>query len=243
MFIAEGVREVTRALDCGLALHEFFICPTRADDACRSLQRRVDSTVQVCEVADPVLGKLAYRRDPQGVLAVFDQPRWRLADFEASPSTDDLWLVAVGSIKPGNVGAMARTASAAAASGLLQADAVVDAFNPNAICSSTGAVFSLPIIGGTGDEVLAFVRRRELTVLAADPKADETYRDADMTGPVAIVIGAEDRGLGDHWHEVTQARRVSIPIAPGPVDSLNASVAAAILLYEAARQRAEHRTC
>ena len=129
-------------------------------------------------------------------------------------------------------------AAAAGASGLLLADSVVDAFNPNAIRASTGAVFSLPVVAITTQEVLGFIHRRRATVVTADPGSDEPYTQVDMTGPVALVIGAEDRGLEGRWRKSDVGHRVCVPLASGPVDSLNAGVAAAILLFEALRQRA-----
>jgi TrmH family RNA methyltransferase len=205
--------------------------------------------VELFEVTDTLLRKLAYQENPEGVLGVFEQAGRTLADFAAAsqrpgpagpgpsraPAGADLFLVAVGLAKPGNLGAMARTAEAAGATGLLVADSVVDVYNPNAIRASTGAVFTLPVAAAPSDEVRRFLRGRGVRVVAAAPAAAEAYDRADLTGPVALVIGAEDAGLDDSWRHAGQA--VRIPMHAAAVDSLNASVAAAVLLFEAVRQR------
>jgi RNA methyltransferase, TrmH family len=237
-----------------------------------------------------VLGKIAYRQNPEGVVAVFEQPRWDVAGLARSGAAEgppspgvgadgasgendpalrwrtrsgpalsggnkpalatgvapgsaagELWLVAVGTAKPGNLGAMARTADAAGAAGLLVADAVVDPFNPNAIRASTGAVFTLPIVAADSDRLVRWLRDRPtpLRPIAADPSAPTAHSDTDLTGPLAIIIGAEDTGLPGAWLDL--ARRhgavVSIPMSGRSADSLNASVAAGVLLFEAVRQR------
>ncbi len=147
-------------------------------------------------------------------------------------------LVAVGTEKPGNLGAMVRTAAAAGFDAVLAADVpglTVDPFNPNAVRASTGAVFSLPTVSAPEARVLAYLQRQGVRLLAAAPRAEVNYTDADWTGPLAVVIGPEDRGLSDAWLDAAD-QRLAIPVAGGVVDSLNASAAAAVLLYEAARQ-------
>ena len=238
LFLAEGVREVTRAFEAGLAVRQVYACPglLRTESVpIRAWLSRLPATERF-EVTEPVMQKLAYRQDPEGILAVVEQPQWRL-EAMGPVVGPDLWLIAVGLTKPGNLGAMARTAAAAGASGLLLADSVVDAFNPNAIRASTCAVFSLPIARASTEAVLGFIRRRSAVIVAADPSADEPYTCVDLTGPVALVIGAEDVGLQGPWRRADGGRRVSIPVARGTVDSLNAGVAAAVLLFEAVRQR------
>ncbi|MCX5660446.1 MAG: hypothetical protein NTW19_12090 [Planctomycetota bacterium] len=151
----------------------------------------------------------------------------------------ELWLVAVWTQKPGNLGAMARSAEAAGATGLLVADAVVDAFNPNALRSSTGAVLAFPILGGTTPEILAFLAGRGVRVYAASPEATTPYSRVDLVGPTALVIGPEDSGLDDRWRAAATSGLIAIPMRGKLVDSLNASACAAVLLFEAVRQRQE----
>ena len=142
-------------------------------------------------------------------------------------------------MKPGNLGAMARSAEAAGASGVLAADGVVDPFNPNCMEASTAAVTHMPVVVGASQDIVAFLRQRHVQVITTMPRAHISYTQVDMTLPTALVIGAEDHGLPVTWMQTggTMSQTVSIPILGRVVDSLNASVAAAIVLFEAVRQR------
>ena len=135
--------------------------------------------------------------------------------------------------KPGNLGALARTAAAAGADALVVAEATADPWNPNAIRASTGAVFALPVVEAKLAEVKAL--RGDLVATTTD--AETTYTDADLTSPLTIAVGAEDKGLPKSWLDVAD-RRITIPLAAGATDSLNAATAAAVVLFEARRQRA-----
>jgi TrmH family RNA methyltransferase len=177
-------------------------------------------------VSERVLAKLAYRAEPEGVIAVVEAPRREL------PRDGSLYLVAVGIEKPGNLGAMARTAQAAGADALVVADARSDPWNPNAIRASTGAVFTLPVV----EADLGEVKLLPAELIATTVGAPHAYTDVDLARPVAIAVGAEDAGLGSAWLEAASAT-VSIPVAPGSADSLNAATAAAVVLFEAVRQR------
>ena len=243
LFIAEGSREVERALAAGLKAVEVFWCPAMVE-----LPAAVrGSGAALTEITEPLAAKMSYCENPQGLVAVFHQPAWTLDDlFPAQVSglrsRDPLFLIAVGTQKPGNLGAMVRSAAAAGVAGVIVADGVVDAFNPNAIRASTGAVFGLPVVGGTTGDVLAALGRAGVRLFAAAPESagvDASYLNADLTGAVALAIGAEDEGLNEEW--MTAARRnggcVTIPMHGKLVDSLNASVAAGALLFEALRQR------
>jgi TrmH family RNA methyltransferase len=215
LFIAEGRREVARARAAGLRIVETYYAPELID----------------WEGGEPVSGrvlaKMAYRAEPEGVLAVVEAPEREL------PRDGTLYLVAVGIEKPGNLGAMARSAEAAGAAALIVAEGGADPWNPNAIRASTGAVFSLPVVEAGLEELAGL----EVTLTAAVVGAGRPYTEADLARPSAIVVGAEANGLGARWLEAA-ASHVSIPVAPGSTDSLNAATAAAILLFEAVRQRA-----
>ncbi len=214
LFIAEGPREVARARDAGLRIVETYYAPALLE------------WNEGEPVSERVLAKLAYRAEPEGVIAVVEAPAHEL------PRGGSLYLVAVGIEKPGNLGAMARTAQAAGADALVVAEARSDPWNPNAIRASTGAVFSLPVVEAVLDEVKGL--GAELVATTVDAKL--IYSDADLSGPVAIAVGAEDEGLPAAWLEAA-AQTVSIPVAPGSADSLNAATAAAVVLFEAVRQR------
>jgi TrmH family RNA methyltransferase len=242
LFVAEGRREVPRAVAAGLRVMQVWHCPELMAANDRDLllvHERVGDQAQWYEVTPAVMQKMAYLDDPHGLLAVVEQPRWNLDTLtEGVPPA--LYLVAVGLAKPGNLGAMARTAAAAGASAMFIADGVVDPFNPNAIRASTGAVFTLPIFAGPSAQWIAWLRDRGVGMVAASLDGRDLFaHPPNLTGPTAIVIGAEDRGLGAAWMQ-SDIGQVRIPMTTGggyDVDSLNASVAAGVLLFEAFRQR------
>jgi TrmH family RNA methyltransferase len=214
LFVAEGAREVERARAAGLRVVATYFAPTLLE------------WDEGEEVSERVLAKMAYRAEPEGVLAVVEAPAREL------PRGGSLYLVAVGIEKPGNLGAMARTADAAGADALLVAEARADVWNPNAIRASTGAVFTLPVVE-TG---LAEVAALDVQLVAAVVGAPTSYADVDLTGPTAIAVGPEDEGLAGTWRAAADVE-VAIPVRGRATDSLNAGAAAAILLFEAVRQR------
>ena len=216
LFVAEGRREVERALAAGLTVRETFVAPELLSDW----------PAPHTEVSARVLARMSYRAEPEGVLAIVEAPR------RALPQDATLVLVAVGIEKPGNLGAMARTVDAAGADALLVAEAQSDPWNPNAIRASTGAVFTLPIVDASLDDV----RRLPLRKIAAVVGAPTRYTDADLTQPAALIVGAEDTGLDARWKEAAD-EQVALPVNGATADSLNASTAAAVLLYETLRQR------
>lgn len=243
LLIAEGQREISRAITAGLEAESVYFAGPQPP-AWLSDQTSVwDHLLQ--PVSDDVMAKMSYHHKPEGVLAVFHQPSptQTLPNAETNP----LVLVAVGTEKPGNLGAMARTAQAAGATALLAAGSPIDRFNPNAIRSSTGAVFSLPILSMPEPDAIDQLKTAGYRVLAATPHAAHPHHQAGYDGPTAIVIGPEDTGLSEAWLQAAD-ERVVIPMANSDqstppnkplVDSLNASVSAGILLFEAVRQRTD----
>ena len=217
LFLAEGRREVERAIAAGLVVRSTYVAPELIPD-----WQGGDED----EVSARVLARMSYRAEPEGVLAVVEIPDRPL------PDRSTLLLVAVGIEKPGNLGAMARTADAAGADALVVADANVDPWNPNAIRASTGAVFTLPIVELRRDEIAALPHRKIAAVLGASQR----HTDADYAEPTAFLVGAEDDGLSAEWRAIADAE-VEIPMKGAAADSLNASAAAAVLLFEAVRQR------
>jgi RNA methyltransferase, TrmH family len=217
LFVAEGRREVERAAAAGLSVVTTYFAPALiAWDAGGE------------EVSERVLAKMAYRAEPEGVLAVVEAPRHDL------PANGTLYLAAVAIEKPGNLGALARTAAAAGADALLVAEAQADPWNPNAIRASTGAVFTLPVVEATLDDVRAL----PVQLVATATDATTSYTDADLDRPIAVAVGAEDAGLPHAWLDAADLR-VTIPLAATATDSLNAATAAAVVLFEARRQRAD----
>jgi TrmH family RNA methyltransferase len=214
LFVAEGPREVERARAAGLRIVAIYFAP--------SLLEWTEGE----EVSERVLAKMAYRAEPEGVLAVVEVPAREL------PRGGSLYLAAVGIEKPGNLGAMARSADAAGADALIVAEGEADVWNPNAIRASTGAVFTLPVVEATLEDVQAL----GVQLAAAEVGGATPYTEADLTKPTAIVVGAEDEGLPARWRAAADVS-VSIPLRGRTADSLNAATASAILLFEAVRQR------
>jgi RNA methyltransferase, TrmH family len=218
LFVAEGVREVERAFAAGLTATAVYVAPELLPGTSYAHQE---------EVSARVLARMAYRAEPEGVLAVFEIPQ------RALPEGATLILVAVGIEKPGNLGAMARTADAAGADAILVAEGPSDPWNPNAIRASTGAVFTLPIVEATLDRVARLPHQK----VAATLGANATHTTPDYTRPTAFLVGAEDDGLPQAYRDLADVN-VEIPMRGTAADSLNASAAAAVLLFEAVRQRA-----
>lgn len=224
-FLIEGARELTRALASDLPVDEIIFNAGLASGAAASLVE--DPPAPVTTVGEAPFRKLSMRENPDGIIGV--APTWEpgLADID-----HDLVLVAEAIEKPGNLGAMLRTADAAGAA-VVVADAAVDAFNPNVVRASQGALFSVPLAVTDTRAATQWATERGAVIVTA-PDAADTVWEADLTGPVTIVIGSEDTGVTAAWREV--GNPVRIPMA-GVSDSLNASVAAAIVLFEAVRQR------
>lgn len=232
VFIAEGVREVGRAMAAGLKVVEAFICPERLDVTPPEL-----AALDATPVSEPVLAKMAYRNPPEGVLAVFEQPTRTLASL-AAQRADAIFLVLVGTEKPGNLGAMIRTAAAAGCAGVLVADADVDLWNPNCLRNSTGAIFDLPTVAADAVEVRNWLADQHVFTAAAVVEEGQSLWAADLPADrtIALVIGPEHAGLDEAWTAFADCR-LRIPTAGGLVDSLNASAAAGVLLFELVRRR------
>ena len=244
VLIAEGKREVLRAHQAGLSLQELWVCPALLEqpmsDAVACFGGSDATNLEFFEASEPVLSKAAYHRDPEGLLGVFSAPDWSLEQLPA-PTEDALYLVAVGSEKPGNLGAMVRTAAAAGCDAVLAVGPAVDVFNPNAIRNSTGAVFALPtVVVPEDDAAISWLNRHAVTIAAAITDQGSPCFESTLARPLAVVIGPEHAGLNATWTEAANLR-LTIPMANSPesegvVDSLNAANAAAILLFEAVRQ-------
>lgn len=247
LFLCEGRRAIGRALSAELVPVDFFHAPEITGQSTETLEswlpqlRLVPPTAGVYELPATLLEKIAYLNEPEGLVAVFRQPRWSLEAVTARASGEPLLvLICVGIEKPGNLGAMIRSVAAAGAHGLLLTGGPIDPFNPNVIRSSTGAIFELPVLSLDDHTLLTWLRAQRVQILAATPEATRSYTDVDMRGPTALLIGAEATGVPYEWlrHAQETGACVGIPMATDTVvDSLNAAVSAAVLLFEAVRQR------
>jgi TrmH family RNA methyltransferase len=228
LMLVEGFDEIQLALAAGHKPRALLSAPELASRA------PAFSTPEVLTVSRAVFEKISYRENPDGWLAVFPIPQTRLDDLTLSHTP--LIVIAESIEKPGNLGAILRTADAAGVDALLVCDARVDAWNPNAVRASRGAVFSVPIVQCGNARALEWLKDGTMRVVAASPSADEIYSDVNLREGVAIAVGTEDEGLSDFWMNNADVK-VKIPMA-GKINSLNVSVSAALLLYEAVRQRA-----
>lgn len=224
-FLVEGSREVGRAIDAEVEIDGFYVCPDFGAPA-------MSSAVPVTTVSANVFTKISRRQNPDGILAVAKQWTTTLADL-VLPATP-LVLVAEAVEKPGNLGAMLRTADAAGIDAVVICDPVVDVFNPNVVRASQGSLFSVAVGIGSVADVITWLDDNGISVVTTFVDAAVSYTDVDYTGPTAIVVGAEATGLSQPWRRVGTA--ASLPMSGG-ADSLNTATAAAIVAYEAVRQR------
>jgi TrmH family RNA methyltransferase len=233
--IVDGAREILRALDAGVAVNEAYVCEplVRSTEARAAVARLRDAGTAVLTISPVAFEKVAFGERVDGVVAIVEMPPTRLEDLRLP--RDPLVVVIEGVEKPGNLGAILRTADGAGVDALLAASPRTDVFNPNTIRASLGTVFTVPLAVAPTDEVIAFLDRAGTRVVAARVDAEMLYTDVDLRGPVAIVAGNEAGGLTAAWSgaDVTAVR---LPML-GAADSLNVSAATAILLYEARRQR------
>lgn len=234
LFLVEGVRETERALKAGYVLSEIYREPELFPEAqWLEWQRVYPVNSNVFQVSRSVFNRLAYREDMGGVLAVFQQGVHgldRLRSFE-----NGLFLVLESVEKPGNLGALLRTADAAGLDGVILCDIRTDLYNPNVIRSSLGCVFHVPVaIAGTED-VIHFLKARQVRIMTTSLQAALLYDQVDYRRSTAIVMGTEDQGVSRSWMDASD-QPIIIPMR-GIADSLNVSVSAAIVVYEACRQR------
>ena len=227
-------RVIRRALAAGARFAEIYLSPEAAAREEAALAAELAASgAELTELAPHVMAKAAYRDRPAGLLALVEPPRRGLADLD--PPADALVIVLENVEKPGNLGAVVRTASGAGADAVLACGVGADPWNPNALRASTGAVFSVPVVAAQVEEIVAWLRGRGLASVAATPDASDPYTALDLTGPIALLMGAEDRGLTPELLAAAD-RTCRIPMN-GAADSLNVSVSAAVLAYEARRQR------
>ncbi|MFL5681431.1 MAG: TrmH family RNA methyltransferase [Chloroflexota bacterium] len=233
--IVDGARELRRAIEGGATIDEAFICEPliRTPDAEDAVAALRSTRVPLVSVTQAAFEKLAFGDRSDGLVALVRIPDTRLEGLQLR--ADPLLVVIEAVEKPGNVGATLRSADGAGADAVIAADPRTDLFNPNAIRASLGTMFTVPVAAAPTPDVIAFLRDRAIGVVAARVDATTLYTDVDLRGPVAIVFGSEAEGLTDAW-AAADVTPVRLPML-GVADSLNVSVSAAILLYEARRQR------
>ncbi|MBR1733471.1 MAG: RNA methyltransferase [Alloprevotella sp.] len=226
LFVVEGRRELAHCLAAGFNVEEVFVCPDIANGT---------EAPAGTAVSPAVYARMAYRGSTEGVLALVRERRLTLDGLRLGASP--LLMVLEGVEKPGNLGAVLRSADAARADAVIVCDPLTDLYNPNLIRASVGAAFTVPTVACSSQECIAFLKRRGIRILTAQLQDSHPYYDTDMRRPTALVMGTESTGLTRRWREAADAH-IRIPML-GRLDSLNVSVSAAVLLFEAVRQRGE----
>ena len=256
LFVVEGQRELMHCVRNGYHVHTIFFCPEIVQaDSQPGLQRSnadvdayalLDQADTLYEVSSNVYEKIAYRSGTEGVIAVVRTRELTLSQLQeglqtagtkarVGESPAPFYVVLEGVEKPGNLGAILRSADAAAADAVIICDPRTDLYNPNLIRSSIGAVFTVPCVTCTSAECIAFLKRNGIQILTAQLQDSLPYYSTDMRRATAIVMGTEATGLTQSWREAADAH-ICIPMC-GMLDSLNVSVSTAILMFEVVRQR------
>lgn len=224
LFVVEGQREIEHCIACGYQIQELFVL--------NSLN--YSGEIPATTVTPQVYEKMAYRESTEGIIAVAKTKEHSLRNLLFQKG-NPLVVVLESVEKPGNLGAILRTAEAANVDAVIVCDPLTDLYNPNLIRASIGGVFSVPVAICSSKECITFLKERKICILTAQLQDSYDYYDYDMHGATAIVMGTESTGLTQQWREAADAH-IRIPML-GRLDSLNVSVSAAILMYEAVRQR------
>jgi len=235
LFVVEGHRELYHCLHAGYEIDTIFYCPDIFKEYQGEEFLPLDriACVRKIEVSSQVYEKIAYRGGTEGIMATVKNKSLRLEDL---PLKEDPLIVVMESVeKPGNLGAILRSADAAGADAVIVCDPRTDLYNPNLIRSSIGAIFSVPCVACTSEDCITFLQQRGIQILTAQLQDSHLYYETDMKRGTAIVMGTESTGLTNVWRKAANAH-IRIPML-GKLDSLNVSVSAAILLFEAVRQR------
>jgi TrmH family RNA methyltransferase len=238
LFVLEGARELSLALKGNYRLDSVYFCPelfekTDYPGVIRSIPQDI-----LFEVSPAVFGKIAYREGSDGLLALACPQSHTLSGLKLK---DNPFIIVVEAVeKPGNLGAVLRTADAAGVDAVVVCDSLTDLYNPNVIRSSVGCLFTVPVAVCSNSEALAFFRSKRIKSIAAELTAQQMYHTVDFTLPSAIIMGSEADGLTAFWLDNADLR-VKIPMR-GAIDSLNVSVSTAILTFEAMRQRKQTKS-
>jgi len=230
-FLIEGQREITLALKGGYKLDAVLFYPDLITK--EAVNQLTNNPTNLIEINKEVFEKLAYRDTTEGIIAVAKSKNLELSDLQLS--ANPLLLIAEAPEKPGNIGALLRTADAAKLDAVIIANPKGDLYNPNVVRSSVGCLFTNTIATGTTTEIIAFLKDKKINFYAATLQNSVDYHTQDYTKPTALVVGTEATGLSQEWRDAA-TQNIIIPMQ-GEIDSMNVSVAAAILIFEAKRQR------
>ena len=250
LFVVEGYREVLHCIEAGFEIDSIFFNAAIVDDAqLKDIEEKTsasgkgsgNSTTRFYSLGKEVYAKVAYRESTEGIIAIVHEKRLSLNDIKLpygkNKGKDDnpLILVVESVEKPGNLGALLRTADACGIDAVLVCDPLTDLYNPNLIRASLGGIFTQQVVACTNEEAYQWLKKHGISIFTAQLQDSQWYYDTDFIQPSAIIMGNEATGLTDFWRKVSDSK-IKIPML-GELDSLNVSVSAAILCYEAVRLR------
>ena len=237
LFVVEGARELIHCLSVGYKAHTLFVClDILSEKDMQEIEAAISGNGDRCNVFSipkHIYEKVAYRGSTEGVIAELKCKTHTLEDLNVKENPIVVVLEAVE--KPGNLGAILRSADAAGVDAVIVCDPLTDMYNPNLIRSSIGGIFTVPTAAASSEDTIKWLKDRNIKIYTAQLQDSSWYYDTDMTKGSAIVMGTEATGLTDIWRKAADAH-IKIPML-GRLDSLNVSVSAAILMYEAVRQR------
>lgn len=236
-FIIEGRREVLRAIQNRMPIETLYYSPQASEFVSETIRPSLPESIPAHRVTDSNFRCISLRENPDGILAVSARPTM---DFPQTLGDRALITVLESIEKPGNLGAIARTIDAVGGDLLIIAEPVCDPWNPNAIRSSQGSIFSVPVIQCSNVQALDFLNRSGVAIFATSPRADTCYWDQDYPAKMALVFGNENRGLSNFWFE-NSTKNITIPQRSTTADSLNVTVAASLCLFEVLRSGGCHR--
>lgn len=242
LFVVEGCREIERLLNSNYIIEAIYYCP----ELCNSkaiisiVECATTHNTPIYQLTLHLFEKISYKDKPDSILIIAHA---QTLSLEAIPNKSNPLLIIVENIeKPGNLGAIIRTAKAVGADAVIVCNPVVDIYNPNVIKASQGLIFTLPIIQSTDVDIMQYCLDKKIELYATTPQASKNYWDCDFRKPVALIMGAESVGLSDSWLKHSNVKCIKIPIL-AMVDSLNVSTATALVSYEALRQRTAETIC
>jgi TrmH family RNA methyltransferase len=232
LIVVEGLKEITMAKENNFEIKTLFIC----EDICRSTDyKSVLPVSHLVRISKEVFAKISYRENSDGLLALVRPKYFHLADLSLSPNP--LLIILEEVEKPGNLGAIIRSADGAGADAVIVCSPKTDIYNPNVIRSSIGCVFAKQVITICSEEAIKFLREKKIKIYSTALTAKKNYFEVDFTIPCAIVFGSEADGLSSKWLS-SDYEQIKIPML-GKADSLNVSASCAVIVYEAVRQRRE----
>ncbi len=238
LFVIEGYREISRAMVSGIEIRELYVCP-EIDKQCRVKEfSNIEIGMLVFEVGKEAFARIAYREGSDGLVALAEKQNLKLNDLKLS--VNPLILILESVEKPGNLGAIMRTADAAGIDAVIVCDPLTDIYNPNAIRSAVGCIFTRQVVTCTSKDAIEWLKINKIKIYAAAlTEKALVYHNMNFCGPTAIVMGTEATGLSNEWL-YTSDSQIIIPMK-GIADSMNVSTSAAVLVFEAVRQREQAR--